>query len=480
MNYFKTSTHNGRGASWVFLFVCGGLSALIWWGEESNKFSTLACALCVCGIAGWIVQFAHRHNACADKNLWLRMIGIRILLATILIGLFWYKSDLSHKSSSMQIDGIGFDPVRWDEMGEQLAKQGIFGSSKDVYRYGKEGLIYYIASIYSIFGASCVYVAWFNALIAVATLLLLTYWIRKHFGSQSRWDLMAYGLFIPESLWYGSLILKEVHNGFFFVLFMVCYERLFLNASIIKSKKKWIIYIILAIIGLFIFQRMHFVTMIGFVVFINIMFVRSKGSISKKFIIGLIFGCILASEHLFTSNAELISNENVQIQDAVLQGSDMFATDNSINTILIGKDILQKAIFSIPRTIFLQVTPFPRLEIWSYWGSADDWLAMGNTASRLSVILLLILSPALVAISVKAFTNSEASLARVPLSMYVACMFAMANGVMMFHERWRSSLWPIWLALVLIGWPYRKKFNWIISVVPTGGLLLFYLLKSMS
>ena len=478
MNPLRTSIRNGSGMGCLFVFVCGVISALIWWGEQPSTLATLACALCVCGIAVWVVRFAKKHNACADSNLWLRLIGIRLLLATILIGFFWYEPDLSHRTSSMQSDGLGFDPVRWDEMGEQLAIDGILGSSQTIYRYGKEGLIYYIASIYSIFGVGCVYVAWFNALIAVATLLLLTYWLREHFGSQRRWDLMAYGLFIPESLWYGSLALKEVHNGFLFVLFMVSYDRLFSNASTKTAKQQWLIFMCLAVVGIFIFQRIHFVTMGGFALLACCLHFRSKRSLSPILVIGLIFDCVLVFERFVSSDVELILRENEQVGSAVLRGSDMFATEDSINTMLIGNTIMQKALFCIPRTVMFAVTPFPRLEIWSYWGiKENDWQSLGSTATRISIILLLWLSPALVATSVKSFTNTVVSVARIPLAMYVACLFAMANGVMMFQERWRSSVWPIWLALILLGWPYRKEYYWIVPVAVTAGAVLFMLLK---
>lgn len=474
--------HRLPGASgMVALFASSLLSALFWWGEEESKFWSVGCSMSVAAIAVAMVRLAQRRNSVKDADLWFSLIGVRILAATLLVGAFWYEPDLSHRHSVMQPDLLGFDPVRWDEMGEQFANDGLLKGEKAIHRFGKEGLIYYTAGIYTIFGVSCVYIAWFNVVIATATLLLLAHWLRARFGTSGRWDLMAWGLLVPEYLWYGSLVLKEVHNGFLFVLFLVCFTGLLARTSAMRSRLMWITGMLIALLGIAVFHRAHIVTMVVFAL-AAIAGASGAGNRARAFLLfcGAIAFVAALEFRMASTDTDLVSSENDSVADSVFKASEEAASDNSINTMLIGGSFGEKLLFTVPRTVFLAVTPFPRLEVWSPWTTLDsDWLAMCQTASRLSVILLLILLPALVAVGARAFTDPAMRIARLPVFMYVIGLVAIANGAMMFHERWRSSLWPIWLALILIGWPDRRAFYWTLPACAAGGAIVFLALKTI-
>jgi hypothetical protein len=114
------------------------------------------------------------------------------------------------------------------------------------------------------------------------------------------------------------------------------------------------------------------------------------------------------------------------------------------------------------------------------WSDLESkWMAMGQTASRLSVITYLALLPALLAGIIGCAVMPALRPARLLATMYVVCLLAISNGVLMLQERWRSTLWPFWLALVIVGWPYRKKYRWTLPLMVLAGVSLFWLIKTV-
>jgi hypothetical protein len=483
MNLAPTPDHSLRqNLAHVGLALSLGASASIWWGEEPSKLASLICAFSVGLIGVCLIGCFSRRNPQLDPQIWLWAFALRMLVATLLVGAFWFEPDLSHRQSNLQPDGMGFDPVRWDEMSEQLALDGIFQSSKEVYRYGKEGIVYYTAGIYSIFGVSCIYVAWVNTLISMATLLLLSSWISENFPFRSRCNLMAMGLFIPEYLWFGSLVLKEAHNGLLFALFLTCFGKLVSRRLIAASSLLWIVGLVLTIAGIFVFQRAHIVTVMVFAVLAAIVSARPGRRLVVFLVAVLALSIVWAAESLLVSDSVLVASENEHALSGLVRPYGGFVSNDSssINSMLSGVSVFERILFAIPRALAMSVTPFPRLGLWELWSDLESkWMAMGQTASRLSVIIYLALLPALLAGIIGCAVMPALRPARLLATMYVVFLLAISNGVLMLQERWRSTLWPFWLALVIVGWPYRKKYRWTLPLMVLAGVSLFWLIKTV-
>jgi hypothetical protein len=293
---------------------------------------------------------------------------------------------------------------------------------------------------------------------------------------------MAIGLFVPEYLWYGSLVLKEVHNGFLFALFFVCFSKLASRGLAATSARVWIGGLFLAIAGISVFQRAHVVTMMIFAV-VGAMVAAKPGARNWVIIAAaLSLGVVLAAEFLLVSDWALVASENAYVVAGVVSPDDQFVSSDSssINALLSGGTMASRLLFAVPRALIMMVTPFPRLGLWELGAELNGkWFAAGQAATRLSVIMFLASLPAFFAGSIGCIVMPALRPARLLAIVYGICILAISNGVLMFQERWRSTLWPFWLALVILGWPYRKKFQWILFVVPFA-VVLFLFVKEVS
>ena len=176
---------------------------------------------------------------------------------------------------------------------------------------------------------------------------------------------------------------------------------------------------------------------------------------------------------------ELLSAK-VAIEEGLLPAKTNTEEKGSINLLFKADTLLERVIFSVPRTIFYIVAPFPQIDLWSYWDEEKIESSIRRTVNHLNPLLFLFLLPAFYAtvnscIRKPAYDNFWS-----PIILYLTASMAFANGALMFHQRWRSSLGIFWLAIILAGWRDKRKYWYLIFIVPLLGTVMFFVLKALA
>jgi hypothetical protein len=456
-------------STWFALLVL--LSFAMWGGEEPSRLHTLGCLLTVSVLAIACISYAARKQVIVRSDVWLLIFGVRLLLATVVITAIWFQPDMSHRTYTIN----SFDPVRWDAWGEML----MLGDFPWSLGLPDTGLIYYIATIYRLFGVSCIYIAWFNCLLELITLLLVSGLLKEAFGRSRRWDWMALGMFIPELIWFDSLALREVHCSFFLAL------AIFGIFRIVRNHKRKFAYLIVALSYLGMILMRPKTVIIFALLLVACAFLGPRKKFKKA---PMLLPLFLIMAVLFISLEPYVTNlshgtsivESVSLEQTISEGNlENQYEANSINFMLIPQNIFQRILFIFPRMVCLAIAPFPNFQyLWSGWTTPTlPWQAAGYTAGASTMLLFLFLGPSLVAGITNAMVRQDYRNTLwliIPAAIYLA---AVANAELTFHERWRSAIWPFWLAIVILGWPYRRRYYTLCLSMASLGLLAYYILK---
>ncbi len=460
----------------ILLINISFLTSLIWFGEEPAKTSSIFAILTVTLLAAFFIHYAWRHHIITNSNIWLTVFGIRLLIATLIILAFWYSPDLSHRNPD-----YGFDPARWDAWGAGLA-QGDVPWLSSLYPPNSYGMIYYIGGIYRIFGVSCIYITWFNAVIALATLLLISYLLTSLYGIEKRWDWVCLGLLIPDSLWFESLALREVHTAFFLVI-TIC------GVYDILSKGKFIRGFLMFCIGYLGFLAFRAKLAIFPLIFILFYYFITKGNLQRKTkYIYLIFLLLLLPlaifiepliEEFFGNYSYILSGDYGRLLLKGGTGGHTFEAQ-SINTLFVPSNIYERVLFLVPRTILNMFSPFPKINLlWAGWFDPDivTWHAAYWTCNTLSMIIMISFLPPLLASFYNAIVLKGSSNLIWFVFPYIIFLIAISNGELAIGERWRTASFPFWVAIVILGMPYKQRFKSSQYIIIVSGILVYVLLK---
>jgi hypothetical protein len=150
-----------------------------------------------------------------------------------------------------------------------------------------------------------------------------------------------------------------------------------------------------------------------------------------------------------------------------------------VNAMLTPSTGWQRVLFAVPRAVALVVMPFPRFDVWSYWDLSGGWRAASRVSSQLTMVMALLLVPFWVEGLRKGLRAApELRMAFLaPFGYFVVGMIGAANGTMMLHERWRTSMWPIALLCAVVGGRSSVRYLPLAALIAVSGGVVFFALK---
>ena len=458
------------------LWIC--VVSVLWLGEEPSRMQTVVLLSFVCVLVVFIINLAKKRGIIKSETTWLIAILVKMTITLLIVKYAWIEILPQHRALGDQ-----FDPVRYDYYGKLYVESSLDYSVIPQVRY--PGVMLYIGFIYLIFGVSTFYVALINCVLSLGAFLVITALLVRITQEKRPWQWMFLGLYFPDALYFDSLPSKETLTMFFFALSLYALYRVFFERSIssigvalISVITLWFIrapaaVAVLVIFGLWIILACH------------------HGRIPYLLIFILSFFIITQSWLWTTIYPEQGIMEALNPLSRIPKGTNTLPTyltvvgptdPKSINKMLMPRSIPQFIAFAPLRAIAYLIIPFPFWTIqWNtFLGKADSYVVWLQNFCKFSVIILLISSPALIAATIDSSSRRYSAYKLVVLGFWVA-LAIVANGMFVFHERFRSMLTPLWLATVLIGIHRgnpRKYVPLIIILIPLG-IALYYIQKRL-
>jgi hypothetical protein len=407
------------------------------------------------------------------------MIKVAVTLALLYVG--WIP-ELDPSSTSW-----GYDPQRYYYDARQLIEDEwnpIVGSNY-------QGILFYYAVIFYLFGHNPVNPALINSLVTLCgTLLLIRY--AYHFTHQRKQgDWIIAGLvLVPEVLWYDVLTSRETLMAFLIIVSTTGaarYQIGIVRTSLLKALVT-VGLAMLAILAVRTSMMFPVVVSIGAVAFL-LPSQRKNGTITKVFLIILGISAVMAGPLIQNLTGGYDVNylkmlDSIQSYDRNVAGGEEWG-GQSIGLLLAPQNIVESILFLPPRMLLYLAAPLPNIEISIISLLGGSWGAWQRLMTVATSLMMIAGFPYVLAATAQSWINRK----RVPSHLILPIVFwvvfaAVAGGNIIIHERYRVMFTLLLFTCMWMGYTrassrliqlWKKRWYLLMMVA-----LLFYTLYKVA
>lgn len=441
-----------------FLLWAIGL-ALLWNREEPHKFNTVVVFLVVSILGYLIIRKATRAGIVKSQRQWMMVLMLKLSLI-LLLTFVWIEGwgPGQHRFE------WGRDPLAYDLYGTWVAEDGYLESLPFFSRGELFGVVFYIGSIYRLFGVSTLYVNLFNSLLSLVAFLSVVGILTDLTKEARPWQLLRYGLFLPEIAYHDSSPTKEPLSMalFFFALFLGI--RL-LNGRV---RPRDYIYLLVSTLGLWTVRPPLVLAFVALMMCFAVYRKKARGLV--------LLGCgSLALILLLNVSGGLFSRESFGLQQqmdrildwelkrrhtasAITSGS---TSDDPLKQ-MVNKYLLVEGPLDILyvgplRMMVLLAAPFPAIIIFPEQLSLERGTALvwNSNLNKLSSLILLFLAPLILSAIFQKRCRASPVYPYIVLG-FLLLLFLAANSRALMQIRARTMVDPLLLATALVGYRYGQ------------------------
>ena len=384
----------------------------------------------------------------------------------------------------------GYDPQRYYYYAHELIENGWNPTTTTNY----QGIIFYYAAFFYLFGYNPVIPALINAFV---TLLVTLYLIRvsyefKGIRGPNDWKL-AYLLLIPEILWYDVMTSREALTAALILGCTLTAGRYLVRTG--KISLAWAFLIVALCLGAILAIRPSMALPVMVAIALMVLFFPSGKAYSSSgiklviaaLVIGLLAARPLIQQSTGGNGLDYFSMlETLQsFDDNVASDMEMSWSENSIGLLLAPNNPWQAIFFTPPRMALYLIAPLPNVFVPVSDLMAGSWSAWQGLMTVYSSVLNIIVMPyALVGFSL-AWRQRRTRPAPLVLHLTFWMTFlAIAGGNIIIHERYRVMMTLLLFACAWFGYTScmprqirRFAYGWYGLL--TAGALFYVGYKSM-
>lgn len=348
----------------------------------------------------------------------------------------------------------GIDPQRFYQYSWNL----VLNDWSTTVNLNYQGIIYYYAFIFYLFGHNPVIPALINNLVTLVSTLFLIRCLYDFspIRTSNHWR-VAFLLLIPEVLWYDVMTSRESLMASL-IIFSVLAVGLFFVGKNQKNLTNTLAILFFSSMCILVVRTSMLLPVVLSIAFINLLIKsrRKKNKVLKVFFLVSI-SCLLLSGplvqsitggsdfNLFRTLDQIQSFEkNIAIQSEW--------SEASIGLLLAPKDIWQSIVFIPPRMVLYLASPLPKLNVSIYnllGGSWEDWQLLMTVSTSLLMILGF---HYVLAGSHHAWHNRD----KFPSTLVIPILFwttftSIAGGNIIIHERYRLMITLLLFACMWYG-----------------------------
>jgi hypothetical protein len=415
---------------------------------DTGLFNTLFLLLFVALAGVWACNKTWR--SIADPK--LRLLGtfwlIKLAVTLVLLYLGWIPQ-LDPGSAAW-----GYDPQRYYQESYEL----ILNDWSPTANLNYQGILYYYAAFFYVFGHNPVVPAIVNAF---ATLLASLFLIRYAYAfapirTVKDWRIAGL-LLIPEVLWFDVMTSRETLMAILIIVAVLVAGKYMVGENRSKFFNTLVLFSI-ATVGILFTRTTMIISVVGSIAAMVVLLQsRSKmGPIVKVIVLGLAIASLAAGpliqqvtggydvNYLNTLDSVTSFENNI--------ASEMEWTEDSVGLLLAPNSTWQAVAFLPPRMVLYLAAPLPKIEVRISDLLAGSWEAWQLLMTLPTSVLMLLGFPYVLAGSAKAWHDRRKcpSVAIIPIAFWVT-FAAVAGGNFIIHERYRVMFTLLFFACVWLG-----------------------------
>ena len=356
----------------------------------------------------------------------LRLLGtfwlIKLVIIIFLLYLFWIP--LLESSEAR----LAFDPLRYFYDAQDLIENGWSPVAGSNY----QGIIFYYAVIFYLFGHNPIIPAMLNGFITLLATLFIIRVAYEFKGSRGPRDwVLAFLLLIPETLLYDVMTGRESLMAVLVLFSTVAAGRYIVNSSRVSLTSTIFIVCGCLIAILAVRTTMSIPVVVAIVLMSFVLRQRTAVGLPSKMVIivigvGLLTVGPLIQKMLGGSDFDFLTDlQKVQSFEDNLASQIGGWSDNSIGLLLAPSNIWTAIVFTPPRLLLYLVSPLPKIMV-------DNILIL--MVSLTSVLNLLVM-PYVMAGFIRAWRSRSEFL--VIYIAFLISFIAISGGNIIIHERYR-------------------------------------------
>ncbi len=425
---------SGQIALAGLLLCLGGISILI---SAYNEMERLIFLNALVAIMGLILCRSLQVKLEDPK---LAILGyfwiIKLAMTHFLIHVGWIPDLIPFERDYI----IGYDPMRYYYQAKALIENNWIPELGSNY----QGILYYYAGIFYMFGHNPFGPALINSFVTLCGILFLIkvgYEIREKVGPRD-WTL-SFVLLFPEIIWFDVLTSRETFSAVFILVAMIASGR-YIGKTVEVSLVKTVLTVCLSILIIAIVRTSMVIPTVISMVVMAIM-LRSSGSsktLPKVVLLCLALVLLFAGPTLqtLTGGYELdylkLLGQVVSFQENAAMHQEW--SDQSIGLLLAPESAWQGMIFTLPRMVLYLIAPLPKIiptvsDFFQGSMSAWQWLMVASSS-----LINIGMVPYVLSGLIHAFKNRYRNAG--PLIFHISywvTFIAVAGGNIIIHERYR-------------------------------------------
>ncbi|MGW8159252.1 MAG: hypothetical protein ACWGKN_12220 [Desulfoprunum sp.] len=425
---------------------------VLWIGLTVNTamVNTLLIFVFLTGSGLWL---CHRtKEILADPNLkilgtfWLVKVGMTLFL--LYAGWIPYLDPATSPA-------WGYDPQRYFQNAMELIKNGW----KPAVSQNYQGILYYYAGIFYLFGYNPVIPALINAYVTLLGTLFLIRCAYSFAPERTTKDWLLVGLLlIPEVLWYDVMTSRETLMAVLIIVATLSVGRYLVGVG--KTR----LTITLLLCGITLLAILAVRTSMAIPVVVNIAIMaymlrsrRQMGPVFKVLLIVLGLGAILVGPFIqqVTGGYDIDYLEKLESVRSFEPSEGQEWSDRSIGLYLAPNNAWQALLYLPPRMVLYLATPLPNVTVSIAELLDGSWSAWQRLMTLPTSIMMLLGFHYVLAATVQAWRYRLRSPASLVLPVTFWCTFiAVAGGNIIIHERYRLMLTLI--LFTCMWWGYTR------------------------
>lgn len=456
-------------------------SLMIGTGVDTALFNTLLLFLLVTLTGLWL---SHRTwRLISDKN--LRILGafwlIKLAVTLTLLFAGWIPQ-LDPGSASW-----GYDPQRYYQDSWDL----VLNAWSPTTNLNYQGILYYYASVFYIFGHNPVIPALLNTFVTLCGSLFLIRCLYDFAPIRTSKDWrIAYILMIPEVLWFDIMTSRETLMAILIIVAVLVAGRYLIGENRVKLINALTLFFIASVGILTIRTSMMMPVMVSITVMALLLKSRrGMGPMFKLVTVGMGISALSAGPLI----QRVTGGYDVDYLKALDQiqsfennvAAEMDWGESSIGLLLAPNNLWQTVAFLPPRMVLYLAAPLPKMDVSINNLLAGSWEAWQLLMTLPTSVFMLLGFPYVLAGTAQAWHNRRKfpSAFIIPIAFWIS-FAAIAGGNIIIHERYRLMVTLLLFACMWLGHTQcrpalvmRWAFTWFVML---GSGAIFYIIYKIN